>query len=349
MDDSVKQQFIQDAGWRGATEKPVGADWSPRRITRLEMNGRSAILMQSQPDDHPEAPLGHKIADYVRIGTYLRGLELAVPTVYAASPEQGLLLVEDFGTHTLHDLMSDPNVDQAALYENATDVLTHLYEHTKISDIALPNYYDSYVHTGRRRIMDWYAPARRLQQNEDGLVQYYLNIWTDIERSLPIAPKRFLHGDFHPHNLMWVTDKDGNGSIGILDFQQAMRGPAAYDLVNLLEDARRIVPAGIQNICLMQFQSAMSAQEWDAFSAWYPVLACQFHCRVIGQAIRLAVNGKPHLLEFLPIMQKHIQTDLLHPTLWPLESFFRELGIDFSNPLKIDIEALKPLIRDDAF
>ena len=349
MSDTLKQKFIQDAGWSGATEQSIGSDWSPRKIFRLSRNDRTAIFMQSKPDDHPEAPLGHKIADYVRLSQYLRGLNLTVPEVYSASPEQGFLLVEDFGTESFHSLLSDSTVSQEALYMNATDILVHLYEHTALNDIALPSYFDSYVHTGRRRIIDWFAPLARNLKTEDGLVQYYLNIWGDIERKLPIPPMRFLHVDFHPHNLMWVPDGKGGGKTGILDFQGAMRGPAVYDLVNLLEDARREVPAGIQNSCLLRFQRAMPAHEWDAFSAWYPILACQFHCRVLGQAIRLAMQGKTELLQYLPTLQHYIQTDLLHPSLWPMETFFRELRIDFSKPFKIDLKALKPLIRDDAF
>ncbi len=349
MSDTLKQQFLQDAGWSGATEQAIGSDWSPRKMVRLNRNAQTAILMQSKPDEHPEAPPGHKIADYVRIATYLRGLNLKVPEVYAASPELGFLLVEDFGDESFHALLSDPTVSPEALYVNATDILMHLYEHTELNDIELPLYFDSYVHTGRRRVIDWYAPLVRNRKNEDGLTQYYLNLWGDIERALPAPPMRFLHVDFHPHNLMWVPDAQGSGKTGILDFQGAMRGPAVYDLVNLLEDARREVPAGIQNMCLLRFQKAMSPEAWDSFSAWYPVLACQFHCRVLGQAIRLASQGKSDLLQYIPTIQNYIQTDLLHPALWPMESFFRENGIDFSRPLKIDLQALKPLIRDDAF
>ncbi len=349
MDDSLKQQFIQDAGWAGASQEAIGGDWSSRKFTRLGFLGRTAILMQSVPDDHPQSPLGHKIEDYLRINTYLRGLQLNVPEVYYARPELGLLLVEDFGSHSYHALLSEPGIDQTAMYLNATDLLVHLYEYTNIADISLPQYHETYVHEGRRRIMDWYAPLVRGQGNEDGLVERYLHIWDDIEKNLPPSPKRFLHGDFHLHNLMWVPDANGNGKTGILDFQGAMRGPACYDLVNLLEDARRIVPAGIQNMCLLRFHDSIPRQDWDAFSAWYPVLACQFHCRVLGQAVKLAMQGKTSLLEYIPVLQEHMQRDLLHPALWPLESFFRELNIDFLRPVRVDPSALAPLIREDAF
>lgn len=350
LDESAKQLFLQDAGWGQAAETLIGEDWSQRRITRLTRGADSAILMHSVPDDQPQLTMGHKSADYVRVDRYLLDLGLSAPVIYAANVPRGLMLVEDFGARSYHEVLAEPGADAMALYLTATDVLIHLYKNTAGNQIDLPHYYKGYVHTGRRRVIDWYTPALRRRRNEDGLAEAYLDVWNKIEASLPPAPLRFQHIDFHPYNLMPLPDRPGVKSVGLVDFQDAMSGPAPYDLVNLLLDARRIVPAEIRAACLEKFRAAMPAAEWDVFHAWYVILACQFHCRIIGQAFRLAVrDSKTRLLAYVPVLQQHLLRDLAEPELAPLAEFFRENGITFSDPLNPDISGLAAFIRDDAF
>jgi aminoglycoside/choline kinase family phosphotransferase len=350
MNDALKHDFLKDAGWAGAAEETVGEDWSQRHISRLELKGLTAILMQAVPDDDPRATPGHKLGDYIRIADYLKNLGLSVPEIYAAAPTHGLLLVEDFGRRSFHDLLQDREEDAAALYLNATDVLIHLYKNTQSLDAGFPDYYAGHIHTGRRRVMDWYVPALRNRRNEDGLTEEYLKVWDHIEETLPPLPIRFLHIDFHPHNLLWLPQRDGVRKTGLIDFQGGMRGPAPYDLANLLQDARRIVPDDIQKMCMQRFLENIPPGDRDIFYAWYPVLACQFHCRIIGQAIRLAVRDrKTRLLSLISTLQHHLRADLDHPLLKPLRDFFAKNAVGFSDALIVDPVRLGPLIRDDAF
>lgn len=345
LDQDAKKDFLRHAGWQGAAEQSVGEDWSQRHISRLSKDGKTAILMHSLPDDDPRLTPGHKPSDYVRIDSYLRDLGLSAPEIYQADPARGLLLVEDFGTTSFHELGAD-----ADMYLAATDVLVHLYRSTETPDIELPDYYQGHIHTGRRRVIDWYTPALRGHRNEDGLSEAYLKVWDEIERGLPPVPKRFLHIDFHPHNLMWLPERQGLKRVGPIDFQGAMFGPAPYDLANLLREARRIVPDDIQNFCLERFSAALPQEEWSAFYAWYKVLATQFHCRVIGQALRLAIKlDKTHLLGIIPVLQQQLETDLRDPLLEPLATFFKENEINFSRPLDVNLAHIIPLIREDAF
>lgn len=345
LDYSAKQKFLQQAGWDDATETTVGEDWSQRHISRLKKGGKTAILMHSLPDDDPRITPGHKPSDYVRLAKYLSDLSLSAPEIYEADPSQGLLLVEDFGETSFHELGSTQE-----MYLAATDVLAHLYAETDRADIALPDYYGGFINTARRRVIDWYTPAVRRRINEDELVEEYLRIWSAIEAKLPPVPIRFLHIDFHTQNLMWLPGRKGLKRVGLIDFQGAMRGPAPYDLANLLRDARKIVPDGIQSACYAQFRARIPATEFDIFDAWYPVLAAQFHCRVIGQALRLAiVLGKTHLLSLIPVLQQQILRDLELPELAPLAAFFQRNGIGFGQEIQIDLDALRPLIRSDAF
>lgn len=348
FDPSLIEPFLQEAGWDGAARQTVGEDWSQRHIIRLLREGSSAILMQSLPDGDPRLTPGHHPGDYVRIANYLKTLGLSVPDIYSAAPEEGLLLVEDLGSENFHDSLTDQ--DALELYMAATNVLIHLYQTTDQTGIPLPDYYRGHIHTGRRRVIDWYAPLLRQKKNEDGLAECYLAVWDEIEKKLPPIPRRFLHADYHPHNLVWMPDREGIRKIGLIDFQGAMTGPAPYDLANLLQDARRIVPSDITLACMDRFQQALVPQEWDVMSAWYPVLACQFHCRVIGQAIKLAVRDrKTRLLGLVPVLQRHICKDLENPLLAPLARFFDDAGITFDDAPPLDPARLAQLIRKDAF
>lgn len=346
----ARRDFLRHHGWQDAQEFIIGEDWSQRTIIRLTKSGRTAILMHSLPNDDPLITPGHKPADFVKIDRYLASLGLSVPEIYAAAPELGLLLVEDLGVDTFHEHITGGKLNQVELYSTATDVLIHLFNTTENISIDLPDYYASHVHTARRRIIDWHLPAVRQRRNEAGLLDEYLAVWADIEKSLPSVSIRFQHIDFHPHNLTWLSDRDGIKRVGMVDFQGAMRGPAPYDIANLLFDARRIVPDAVQLACRERLRAHLRPDDLAMFDAWLPVLACQMHCRVIGQAIRLAVKDKKtRLLALIPVLQAHLKQDLHHPLLAPLGSFMVKHGIDLSAQLSIDPDSLGRLIADDAF
>jgi len=344
-----RSEFIRSSGWAGASEVTVSGDWSQRRFFRLERKGRTAILMQSFPDDDPRASPGHRLRDFVRISKYLNDLGLSAPNVLAQDLEHGLLLVEDFGSQDFLTLMTQSPHAERDMYLLATSALKYIYRKTEYIPIELPDYFASYIHKGHRRVVDWYMPAILKRENTDAVVDDYLSVWKQIEKNLPQCRRRFLHGDFHPGNLMWLPERQGFSQAGFIDFQQAMMGPAPYDLVNLLEDARREVPIELRRECLATFVSGLQAEERDSFLSWYPILATQFHCRVIGQAIRLAIRDKKtRLLSIIPVLRRHIIRDLSHPELKPLQDWFSSQGIDFTDTSVINVDEIAQFIRPDA-
>lgn len=319
-----KTAFLSREGWCDATETRVGEDWSLRRFARLSLNGQTAILLQSVPDDDPRAMRGHRLGEYIEISNYLENLGFNVPKIYAENISQGLLLIEDFGDRSLHDLFDENAPDLKSWYLKATDILIDLYKKTPSNDLDLASYYEGHIHPARRFMMDYYWPHITGQSVDEGLAQAYLKIWDEIEKYLPTIPSRFLYIDFHPQNLMIDGDQ-----LGLIDFQGAYWGPVPYDLVNLLEDARRIVPRDIKQACLQKYLDSIPENERKAFEEWYIVLSAQFHCRVIGQAIKLTQNGKPRLMDYVPILQKHLAADLKSPILKPLKDFLAGIGINF--------------------
>ncbi|HEY0901819.1 MAG TPA: phosphotransferase, partial [Micavibrio sp.] len=188
----VRDAFLKRTGWDTAQMSAVGEDSAFRRYFRLKAaSGRTAILMEAVPDGSAYVTPGHNMKDFIRISQYLRGLGLCAPDIFESDLEDGYLLLDDFGS-TSFKMALDAGTDRDELYALATDVLKFLRENAKAGDIVLPEYYASHVHTGRRRLVDWFMPAQRGHVNPDGLAEEYLAVWDSIEQSLAPVPQGFL-------------------------------------------------------------------------------------------------------------------------------------------------------------
>ena len=321
--------WLDRLGWREG--ESVCEDGSTRRYVRAHKDGKTAIFMDCAGPPTP----GHALADFVRIGGWLRDIGLRAPEIYEYDAAQGYALVEDFGDVSLKKALGQGE-DPARLYGRAAEILNHLGKQS--CPLSLPDYHESHVHQGHRRVIDWYLPAVKKRRNPDGALQVYQAAWKDIEQSLPPCPRGFLHIDYHAENLMVLP----GGTIGILDFQGAMHGPLPYDLANLLEDARLDVPADIRAAILQAHD--------ESFRLWYRVLGTQFHCRVIGQFIKLALRqGKTHYLDNLPRLQRYIRDALADPVLRPLRQYFSEIDLDFEAKNDLNVAEIADFIQDDAF
>lgn len=356
-----RHAFLTAEGWGDATISPVGEDSAMRRYFRLTRAGapaalpgrESVILMEALPDGHALATPGHSMNDFIRYSTYLRNIGIAAPEVYAIDREDGYLLIEDFGDMPFKKALVQNPAGGEELYELATDVLSWLRQNGKSGD-DLPDYYKSHVHTGRRRLVDWYIPALRRAKNRDGLVEEYLAVWGGIEHSLDPVPRGILHIDYHFENLMLRHGQTGLAQCGVLDFQGAMNGPLPYDLANLLEDARVDVPTDLRDRMMDRYCATMTPAERENFQKWYRVLATQFHCRVIGQFIRLAVrDNKTRYLAMIPRLEHYLREGLKDPVLKPLADWLSGQGIDFASGAipgnSFQPDELRPYIRPDAF
>jgi len=164
------------------------------------------------------------------------------------------------------------------------------------------------------------------------------------------VPQGFLHIDYHFENLMWMPEGKDMNRCGMLDFQGAMNGPVPYDLANLLEDARVDVPSHLREAMLDRFCEDMTPAEEDTFRSWYRVLATQFHCRVIGQFIRLAVrDGKMRYLQHMPRVAGYINEALTDPVLAPLKQWLDKHNVRFDKLPAVDAGKMQHVIRLDAF
>lgn len=278
--------------------------------------------------------------DFLRIGAWLREGGLAAPDIYAVDEGAGLALMEDFG-----DLSFKKALGQGETPERLYGLGAHVLNEMQARDcpLFLPAYEESHVHAGRVRLVDWYVPALTGRMPDADLRPAYLAAWDAVEAPLPACRHGFLHIDYHTENLMLRAGCEGLQACGILDFQGGMIGPLPYDLVNLLEDARMDAPPELRDFILSHYD--------DTYRLWYRVLGTQFHCRVIGQFIKLAMrSGKTQYLGHIPRLHRYIRTALADPVLAPLAAFFHESGIDFSGEApQINVKALESLIPRDAF
>ncbi len=317
--------FLQNHGY--TLMKPLKQDASTRRYDRVQKGDHTAILMHETPNN-PD------MASFIEISGWLRDIGLKVPEIYETALEEGFMLLEDLGDMSFKD-----TGDQSNLYPLAADVLNHIS--TQNCPLTLPNYYESAIHKGHRRVIDWYVPLVRGIKNEDGLAEEYESVWKTIEANLPSCPQGFIHVDYHAENLMWLAHESGLKRCGILDFQSAMIGPKPYDLANLLEDARTDVPPDVQAQILARYD--------EAFRAHYRVLATQFHCRVIGQFIKMALlNDNPNYLQYIPRLEGYMRAALSHPNLKPLKSFFEEHRLNIEGFTEHSLGNAKTLLAQGA-
>lgn len=318
----------------------IGNDWASRHYLRIRKDdGSTAVLLESVPDHIPTPTMGHKLSAFIKIADMLYSHGIRAPKILAQDEQEGWVLLEDFGDTTVHAAMARGG-DQKMLYGAATDVLIAIRDNITLDDLCdFPRYKDSYIHKGRQRIVDWYVPATRFEQNDDEVLASYLSAWTDVTAELPPPPIGFVHGDYHLGNLMLLPD----GSCGVIDFQDAMAGPLPYDLANILENIRADVPPDIYDAMLARYGGD------ETFRAWFRVMATQFHCRIIGQVIRLSVlSGKNELLQYMPRIQNYIREGLKDPVLKPMADWFADQKIDLAAQ-QFDPDKIRPFIREGAF
>jgi aminoglycoside/choline kinase family phosphotransferase len=315
----------------------------------MVLPGRRAILMNSprQPDGpairdgKPYSALVHLAEDvspFVAIASELRRRGLGAPAIYAFDLDQGFLLIEDLGDRVFGTEIAK-GADIGALYAPAVDVLVTLAGESPPlrlpidgkGDYQLPPYDKDAMLIEALLLVDWYWPAVHGRAAPDEVRKDYIALWHPLLEHAAAADKTLVLRDFHSPNLMALPERQGVQSVGLLDFQDALAGPAAYDLVSLLQDARLDVPEGIEAELFARYCAARSAQEQnfssDTFGALYATLGAQRNSKILGIFARLAKrDGKRGYLTHIPRVARYLARDLAHPSLRALRAWYaREL------------------------
>ena len=236
---------------------------------------------------------------------------MSAPEVIAADAEIGQVLLEDLGDDLFSRVLARGG-DERRLYEAAVDLLAELQRRLPPED--LPAYDDAWLLREALLLPEWYAP--------DAPVEDYRAIWEELLPHARVGADGFVYVDYHADNLLWLPARAGHAQIGLLDFQDARLGPPAYDLVSLLEDARRDVPPDLADAMVDRYLAARPDLDPKAFRAAYAVLGAQRNAKILGLFSRLARrDGKPAYLVLLPRVAGHLKRDLGHPLLSPLRAW----------------------------
>jgi N-acetylmuramate 1-kinase len=298
--------FLAAAGWP-VEPVPLAADASFRRYYRLIDGDRRAVLMDAPPPHEDVRP-------YIAVAGMLRGHGLSAPRIFAEDRERGILLIEDFGDDTYTRLLAR-GADETRLYTLAIDTLVAL-QRAVAAPPDLPPYDEDTLLREAALLADWYAPTVLGAPLSPAMRAAYDAAWRE---ALPLAalpgPTLVLR-DYHVDNLMLLHGKAGLGSCGLLDFQDALCGPASYDLVSLLEDARRDVPPALRAAMTERYLAAFPAIDPAQFRRSAAILAAQRNAKIIGIFTRLwRRDGKPQYLAHIPRVWRLLEADLREPAL----------------------------------
>jgi aminoglycoside/choline kinase family phosphotransferase len=311
-------EFLQRAGWGRAERRLLAGDASFRKYYRVDEPQRHAVLMDAPPPQENVRP-------FVTVAEHLLKLGFSAPRLLAKDVEHGFLLLEDLGDDTYTRKLA-AGADENTLYAAAVDVLIALHRHAEAAKVAVPPYDDERLLTEAALLTDWYLPALTGQPTPAALREEYLAIWKPLlARARHDAPTLVLR-DYHVDNLMWLEGRGGVASCGLLDFQDAVTGPAAYDLVSLLEDARRDVPAALAEAMMTRYLAAFPDIDRDAFRAAYAILGAQRNAKIVGIFTRLMVrDGKPQYLKHIPRVWRLLSADVAHPALAPMRDWLARI------------------------
>ncbi len=313
----VIKAFLTAQGWGGARRRPLAGDASFRRYERLADGARRAVLMDAPPPRENVAP-------FVGLARHLCHLGFSAPEIYAAAIDDGLLLIEDFGDGTFASLL-DGGADAESLFGAAVDVLADL--HRRPTDEAVPADLDR---LDSERLIDeaclltdWFMPALFDRPTPTAVRASFRDAWHVVLDDMEVGPPTLVLKDFFAENLMWLDDRPGLAACGLLDFQDALAGPAAYDLVSLLEDERRDMEDDLARRLKARYRSAVPGLDGAAFETAYVILGAQRHSKNIGIFTRLCVrDGKAAYLDHIPRMWRWLERGLGVPVLSPVAAWF---------------------------
>lgn len=296
--------FLGRAGWGAAVRRHLAGDASDRSYERLFMNGRTAVLMDAPPGK------GDDPADFVRMAAHLRALGLSAPQVLAEDLRDGFLLLEDLGDDLfVRCIAADPALE-VPLTVAAAEVLVHLQG--EAAPAGLPDLGAADWAEAAGFAPDWYGFAATGAKPDRADFTEELGALLAAHAD---GPRVLILRDYHAENLLWLPGRVGLARVGLLDFQLAQLGQPGYDLVSLVQDARRDVGAGAAEAAVRRFVDLTGAKD-AAFRRALAVLGAQRALRIIGIFARLClVAGKPGYLAYLPRVWGHLRQNLSHPAL----------------------------------
>ena len=341
--------FLKTAGWAAAQRTPMPGDASTRRYIRLEHAGRRAMLMdQPQGAEAPVASAtatpeerrtlgynavarlaGADVGRFVAAANFLRAQGLSAPEIVAADVARGLAVIEDLGDALYFDVADESN--ETELYAAAAEVLAALHARDAPSLLLPDKTLHTYDETAQIAEIDllteWFMPIALGRAANVEETAEHRTLWSHVLRETLTPSPVFVHRDYHAQNLMWLPHRKGLARVGLIDFQDAVAGSRAYDLISLVEDARRDVAPEVARTTTAHYLQAMRRQgtplDERAFRSQMAVMAAQRNAKIAGIFSRLYKrDGKPRYLAYLPRVWGYLNRDLEDPALARLKAWY---------------------------
>jgi tRNA threonylcarbamoyl adenosine modification protein YjeE len=337
------RQFLADAGYADAKRLRMAGDASTRSYARLIRDDGVVILMNSPR--RPDGPaiydgksysaavhLAEDVKPFVAIANGLRERGFSAPAIHHADLDAGFLITEDFGSAGV--IEGDPPDPIAERYQIATDMLAALHRQ-QLPDIlplapqlayAVPSFDTEALLVEIGLMLEWYLPDRGIETT-DKLRAEFVAMWRELLAKPADAPRTWVLRDFHSPNLIWLDARADIQKVGIIDFQDAVLGPAAYDVVSLLQDARIDVPEALELALLTRYIKARRAADHNfdpaGFAELYAIMSAQRNTRLLGTFARLnRRDGKPQYLRHQPRIWTYLTRSLAHPALAHIRDWY---------------------------
>ncbi|MEJ2117343.1 MAG: phosphotransferase [Alphaproteobacteria bacterium] len=347
--------FLGNAGWGDARTVHINGDASTRSYTRLFVEGGDTAILMDLPqapdgppmrDGRPYSQIAHlaeEMRPFVAVADALREVGLAAPRILAADYGHGFLLLEDFGDTVFTELAAKGE-DMLAYYGQAVDALLALRAHPPAPELhsadglayTLPLYDREALHIETELLTDWLLPAIRGGEVPPEVRAEFTHSWDEQFDWLLTLPTGWVLRDYHSPNLIWRESESGLQRLGLIDFQDALRGHLAYDLVSLLQDARLDLPEVIEPTLLAEYcdkaASADPSFNRDDFLRAYRLLGAQRNTKILGIFARLARrDGKRGYIRHIPRIARYLAANLADPALARLQAWYeRELPSDIA-------------------
>jgi tRNA threonylcarbamoyl adenosine modification protein YjeE len=343
------RDFLNRHGYENARRRFLTGDASMRAYEKITTpDGETPILM-----DWPKRPEGPAVLDgkpypkvahlaedaypFVAIAHYLRELGLAAPQVLDVDYDQGILLIENLGSDGVLDANGQPIPER---YRESVVCLAFLHSHEMRQDLPVgenhihhvPDFDSTAMTMEARLLIDWHLPWKRGAPATEEERQNYLAIWAGLIEELESAEKNLLLRDFHSPNIIWRPHESGVHRVGLIDFQDAMIGPTAYDLASIVQDARVDISKPLADQMMVDYvtlRRSLGSFDEPAFLKAWAIMAAQRNCKLAGLWVRLMQrDGKPGYMKHMPRTLGYLATALSHETLTPLREWCKKVGIE---------------------
>lgn len=342
------RDFLQEAGRANVSRRYFSGDAAYRTYERVWDAAGQCLLMDWEPP--PAGPaikdgktyaeivhLARSVTPFVAIDHFLSGNGFSVPAIIHQDLERGILLLEDMGRGGVLDDNGDPIEER---YFSSVACLAALHDTPAPSTIRVdegityqvPPFDADAMKIETSLLLDWYLPHVRGHETRSDERQSFFAVWDELIEKLADTEKNLLLRDFHSPNIIWQERETGIRKVGIIDFQDAMIGPTAYDLASIIQDARVTVSTDLQARLMSHYLDIRRKNptfDETAFLKAYAIMAAQRNCKLVGIWVRLMKrDSKPHYMKHMPRTLAYLRSALAHPDLGPLRAWLAQAGVD---------------------